>query len=99
MTFLVCGVLIGVAQLGRLLQRLADHVPTGRSQDVDALSPQRDSTSRHSAIHSQLDLQRVSEKELAEYKRLMEKDFSAHQVKPGDPDYEYDKQVTISWKW
>lgn len=36
---------------------------------------------------------RVSEVELRLAKQQMERDFLAKQLKPGDPAYEYDKQV------
>ena len=77
-------------QLVMLLQRLLDHVPVSRIVETPDSTPKR-------TIHTNLDLQRASAEELAEYKRLMEKDFSAHHVRPGDPDFEYDKQVWFAF--
>ncbi|XP_068216185.1 centrosomal protein of 19 kDa-like [Palaemon carinicauda] len=42
------------------------------------------------------DLNKVSEEELAKKKKIMENSFEKNQVKPGDPDYKYDKQVDFS---
>jgi hypothetical protein len=35
----------------------------------------------------------MSDAELARYKALMEEDFRKNRLLPGDPGYEYDKQV------
>jgi hypothetical protein len=35
----------------------------------------------------------MSDAELAKYKALMEEDFRKNRLLPGDPGYEYDKQV------
>ncbi|XP_066941723.1 centrosomal protein of 19 kDa-like isoform X2 [Macrobrachium rosenbergii] len=42
------------------------------------------------------DLNKVSEEELAKKKKIMENSFEKNQVKPGDPDYEYDKQIDFA---
>lgn len=44
-------------------------------------------------ISEETDLNRVSEVELQMAKAKMEEKFTANQIKPGDPQYEYDKQV------
>ncbi len=40
-----------------------------------------------------IDLNKVSEEENKKAKAEMNKDFEAHRIKPGDPDYVYDKEV------
>lgn len=42
---------------------------------------------------SHVDLNRVSQEELAEYKRRMEHKFQENRKLPGDPEFEYDKRV------
>ena len=37
----------------------------------------------------------MSEIELRLAKQQMEREFSMHQLKPGDPQYKYDKQVCV----
>ncbi|KAF5829394.1 CEP19-like protein-domain-containing protein [Dunaliella salina] len=44
-------------------------------------------------INEDTDLNRVSEMELRLAKQQMEREFTKHQLKPGEPGYEYDKQI------
>jgi len=46
-------------------------------------------------INEDTDLNRVSEMELRLAKQQMEREFAKHQLKPGEPGYEYDKQVSV----
>ena len=40
-----------------------------------------------------MDLNKLNDSELQFEKAKMNKDFLVKQIKPGDPDYEYDKEV------
>ena len=44
-------------------------------------------------VTGDLDLNKVTEVELHLAKAMMEEQFVQHQLKPGDPGFEYDKQV------
>lgn len=45
-------------------------------------------------ITGDVDLNKVTEVELKLAKMRMEEDFMKNQLKPGDPGFEYDKQVS-----
>ncbi|KAL6752574.1 CEP19-like protein-domain-containing protein [Haematococcus lacustris] len=44
-------------------------------------------------VAAEVDLNKVTEVELALAKKRMEQDFNKNRLKPGDPGFEYDKQV------
>lgn len=47
-------------------------------------------------VDKKLNLNKLSDAQLAAHKRAMDKDFNANQVRPGDPGYVYDKVVDFA---
>lgn len=71
--------------------RILQEVQKGHTIDeaVSTISKQYD-------IDPNQDLNKVGEEELAKKKKIMENTFEKHQLKPGDPGYQYDKQVDFN---
>ncbi|EKX42542.1 hypothetical protein GUITHDRAFT_111517 [Guillardia theta CCMP2712] len=64
---------------------------TGKEKDGEEDTEKLDKVKKRD-----LDLQRVDENELLEYKQLMNIEFEKNAIKPGDPNWKYDVQVEFS---
>lgn len=64
--------------------------------EVEMSKPHKyDNTSSYRPCQT-IDLNKVSEIENKKAKAEMNKDFEANRIKPGDPDYVYDKEVEFN---
>ncbi|KAG7177081.1 centrosomal protein of 19 kDa-like [Homarus americanus] len=68
--------------------RILQEVQKGRTVEEAAAN-----ISKEYSVDPNQDLNKLDGEQLAKKKKVMSSSFEKNQLKPGDPDYEYDKQV------